>query len=437
MLRVVGISCHTAPLSLREKLAVSPGEYPGLLRELASRPGVEEVALLATCNRTELYLVDGPGGAPGDAARAFFRARGLSGGEADLLYEREGPDCVRHLFSVACGLDSPVLGESQVLGQVKGALARAREAGTAGPILNGLFSRAVAAAGRVHAETGLGAHACSASSAAVEAISQELGGLQGRRVLLLGAGKMAELAGRALRGRGAEVRVVSRNPARSGAVAERCGFAAMPWSELERGLGEADAVICGTAAPHLILDRERVARALARRGGAPGDDAGLRLVVADLAMPRNVDAAVATLPGVRLFDLDELQARARANLEYRRALAGRARDIIEAEVQGFGRWLAGRRVAPLIRAVRRRYESLARAELERALARLGPLAPGQRQVLEEMMGRLVNKGLHGPIKTMCRLAGDGRGWSALEVLAEALLTPGAREARGGCRGRTE
>ncbi|MDI6824119.1 MAG: glutamyl-tRNA reductase, partial [Bacillota bacterium] len=174
-------------------------------------------------------------------------------------------------------------------------------------------------------------------------------------------------------------------------------------------------------------------------GGAMRGDGGVgrRLVVADLAMPRNVDAGVATLPGVRLFDLDELQARARANLEHRRALAGRARDIIEAEVQGFGRWLAGRRVAPLIRAVRRRYESLARAELERALARLGPLAPGQREVLEEMMGRLVNKGLHGPIKTMCRLAGDGRGWSALEVLAEALLTPGAREARGGCRGRTE
>jgi len=441
VLQVVGISCHTAPLDLREKLAVTGDEYPLLLREIAACPGMKEVAVLATCNRTELYLVNDPVRG-GDAARRFFAGRGLGPGEAHLLYHKEGEECVRHLFSVACGLDSPVLGETQVLGQVKGALARAREAGTAGPLLNALFSRAVAAAGRVHAQTGLGSHACSASSAAVEAISQELGGLRGRRVLLVGAGKMADLAGRAMKGRGAEVWVTSRNLARAAALAEKYGFAPLPWAGLERALGEADAVICGTAAPHLILGADRIERAVTGRAAASPalslSPAGeRRLVVADLAMPRNVDPAVAGLPGVRLFDLDELQARARANLEHRRALAAQARDIIEEEAAHFQRWLAGRQAVPLIRAVRRRYLSLARGEMERALARMGPLTPDQRRVLEEMVRRLVNKGLHGPIKAMYRLAGDHEGASQLRVLAEALLTPGTREARGGrCRGQS-
>jgi len=461
VLEVAGISCHTAPLALREKLAVSPDEHPRLLRELASFPEVREAAVLATCNRTEVYLVreeplspaggavgEGEGGAhrgeggPRDPAWHFFLGRGLGSAEG-LLYRKEGEDCVRHLFSVACGLDSPVLGETQVLGQVKEALARAREAGTAGPVLNALFQGAVATAGLVHSRTGLGSHACSASSAAVEAISAELGGLRGCRILLVGAGKMAQLAARALRGRGAEVWVTSRNPARAKEVASRHGLATVPWAELEQRLEQADAVICATGAPHVILGAERVARALAARCAAGGRPSGscasprARLVVADLAMPRNVDPQVGRLAGVRLFDLDELQARALANLEHRRALADQARAIIEEEAARFGKWLSGRRAVPLIRQVRERYQAMARAELERALARMGPLTPGQRRVLEEMVHRLVNKGLHGPIKAMSRAASGPEGEWRLKVLAEALLAPGSREARGGtCRGRT-
>ncbi|MEW6397924.1 MAG: glutamyl-tRNA reductase [Bacillota bacterium] len=463
MLEVAGVSCHTAPLALREKLAVCAEEYPRLLRELALSPAVGEAAILATCNRTEVYLVrhrarlgagpvsDGAGGGGpcSGVAWQFFVGRGLGAGEEQLLYRKEGETCVRHLFSVACGLDSPVLGETQVLGQVREALTRAREAGTAGPVLNALFERAVATAGLVHSRTGLGSHACSASSAAVEAISAELGGLGGCRVLLVGAGKMAELAGRALRGRGAEVWVTSRNLGRAAAVAHRHGLTAVPWTELEERLGQADAVISGTGAPHLILGRERVARALAvrrerqcsREGSASTSASrpagGARLVVADLAMPRDVDPDVAGLPGVRLFDLDELQARARANLEHRRALAGEAQGIIEGEVARFQRWLAARQAVALIRAVRGRYQAMARREVEWALARMGPLTLEQRRVLEEMVQRLVNKGLHGPIKAMGRGAGDREGEWRLAVLAEALLAPGTREARGvACRGRT-
>lgn len=428
MLRVAGVSCHTAPLDLRARLAVAPGEYPVLLRQLAAAPGVEEVVLLATCNRTELYLA-GEGRHPaGDPAESFFARRGLDGGGAHLLYHKEGTDCVRHLFSVACGLDSPVLGETQVLGQVKAALTRAKEAGTAGPVLHALFSRAVATAGRVHSHTGLGRHACSASSAAVEAIGRELGGLRGRRVLVLGSGKMAELASRALRDKGAEVQLTSRNLERATALADRYGFAPLPWAGLEAGLGQADAVICATGAPHVILDRERVARAV-----GTGER---RLVVADLAVPRNVDPGVAELPGVRLFDLDELQAMVRAGLEHRRAVAAQAEELIAGEVEAFCRWLAARRVTPLIREVRRRYREMARAELDRALGRMGPLAPRQRRVLEEMAHRLVNKVLHSPIKTMERLAGEGDGQARLEVLAAALLTPGTREARRRVRAGT-
>lgn len=438
MLRVVGISYHTAPLALREKLAVSSEEHPAMLREIAScprtgeaasGPGTREVAILATCNRTELYLVDDVPPGRDEAAWQFFARRGLESDQASLLYSKEGQQCVRHLFAVACGLDSPVLGETQVLGQVKGALAQAREAGTAGPVITALFSRAVAAAGRVHSRTGLGSHACSASSAAVEAISQELGSLRGSRILLVGAGKMAELAGRALRGRGAEVMVTSRSLGRASALAEKHGFSVLPWADLELGLASADAVICGTAAPHVILGADRMARAVAARGGRP-------LVVADLAMPRDVDPGVTRLPGVSLHDLDQLQARARANLEHRRALAGQAQALIEEEARRFCQWLAGRQAAPLIGAVRRRYLNMARGEVERALARMGPLSPEQRQVLEEMVRRLVNKGLHGPIKAMCRLAGDEGDALQLRLLADALLTPGTREARGGTgRGR--
>ncbi len=415
-LLVVGVSCHTAPLATREKVALGEHERAGVLRQLLADGRVQEAAVLFTCNRTEFYLIPADEG----PAMDFFASRGLEGAELDAIYRRVDIECARHLFRVASGLDSPVLGETQVLGQVKHALSRAQIAGTAGPVVSTVFGRAVAAARRVHNRTGLGGHGFSASAAAVDVIAEALGGLKGRRILLVGAGEMCELAACILAGDEAEVTVCSRSLNHASELADRHGFRVAPWDRLWGEVRRAEAVISGTASPGTVLTSDGVADAVCGRS----------LVICDLAVPRDVDLRVQEVPGVCLWDLDALHARARGKAAAAEAAVAEAEAIVEEEVAAFARWWSGRDVAPLIQAVRRRYHALAREEVDRALDRLGVLTPKQRRVVEEMARKLVNKALHGPIKAMHGWAARGEaGAPYLHALEEAFLAPGSREER--------
>ncbi|HHY94171.1 MAG TPA: glutamyl-tRNA reductase [Firmicutes bacterium] len=410
MAAVVGLSHRTAPLAIRERVSPPSWAWPEILRDLAREPAVGEVALLVTCNRTEIYLVPP---ARVKVGLDFFLAHDRVA--PDHLYVLEDARCTRHLFRVATGLDSPVLGETQVVGQVRQALAVAQSAGTAGADLAALLSAAVAAARRVHRETELGRYATSASEVAVKTAAALLGGLEDKPVLLLGAGKMCELAARALRGRGGRVFVCSRTTSHAAALVSRYGGELLPWGDLGRGLAMARLLICATAAPGVVLEDRMLREALAPERP---------VVVCDLGVPRNVDPRVADLPGVVLLDLDRFQAAALPPAE----ISARAEALLEEEVQKFEERLGARRVASVIRELRERYHGMARAESLRALAAMGDLAPEQRRAVEEMARRIANKALHGPTRALRRWAAAGAdGGRYVEVLREALLARGSRE----------
>jgi len=406
----VGLSHRTAPLAIRERVSPPSWAWPEILRDLAREPGVAEVALLVTCNRTEIYLV------PSVRTKVgldFLLAHDTVA--PDHLYVLEDGRCTRHLFRVASGLDSPVLGEAQVVGQVRQALAVAQSAGTTGADLGALLSAAVAAARRVHRETELGRYATSASEVAVKTAATFLGGLEGKPVLLLGAGKMCELAARALRGKGGRVFVCSRTTSHAAALVSRYGGEILLWEDLRQGLAVARLLICATAAPGVVLE-ERILR------GALAPEKPV--VVCDLGVPRNVDPRVADLPGVVLLDLDRLQADALPPAE----IPAQAEAILEEEVRKFQERLAARQVASVIRELRERYHDVARVESTRALAAMGDLAPEQRRIVEEMARRIVNKALHGPTRALRRWAAAGaEGGHYVEILREALLARGSRE----------
>ena len=414
ILFVAGMSHRTAPVAMREQLALEEDKIREILADLAGRGLLEEVMILSTCNRVEVY---GVAAVPGEARSiAFGRLgshRGLRLRDLEpLLYTATGDEAVLHAFRVAASLDSMVLGEPQILGQVKDAFALARSAGTAGPILHALMSQAFSAAKRVRSETEVGRLAVSISYAAVELARKIFEGLEGRAVLLVGAGEMSELAARHLVDQGAlPLYVANRTWSRAQELARGLGGIAVPFDRVEATLALVDIVITSTAAPEPIVTAAQAQGALQARRGRP-------LFFIDIAVPRNVEAAVNDVENAFCYDIDDLRLVVEANLKERQREALRAQALLEREVAKFADRLQQLEVVPTIVSLREKLEAIRRAELERALGRLPGAGDETRRVMEALSQAIVNKVLHAPLVKLkdSSRTGHGRRWT--EMISE-------------------
>ena len=368
-LLAVGVSHHHAPLEVRERLYLADGHAAELASELGA------AVVLSTCNRTEVYLADGD---PERVRDELERRSGLELGS--LLARWDEGEVVTHLFRVVAGLDSLVPGESQILGQVREAYEGARTRGATGTLLNRLFEDALRAGKRVRTEAKLHELPESVAASAVELGARELAGVEGRRALLFGAGKMSELAARDLRGRGAEVVVASRTLESAQELAERVGGRAAAFDAVAVELPEADLVISATRCPYPILHAEAV-----RPREKP-------LVLVDVAVPRDLDPAIGELEGCTLFDIDALGE----GLVGREDEVREAESIVAEEAARFAEWRRSRDAADAIRDLRARAEEIRAEELARAGARLSELSPRERETVETLTSQIVNKLLHAP-----------------------------------------
>ncbi len=414
MIVVVGLSHRTAPLAVREALAVPRERIAEALRRLREEAGLLEAMLLSTCNRVEVYgRAEEPRAGPLAEALAALHTRPLRDLEPHL-YRLEGDAAVRHAFRVAASLDSMVIGEPQILGQVKEAYALAEGVGTLGAVLNALRNRSVAAAKRARSETGIGRNAVSVSSVAVELARKIFGELRDRQVLLVGAGKMSELAARHLVEGGAQATVLGgRRFERAEELAAALGGRAVPFESLRDELRRAEIVISGTGASGLVIGREDVEAALPARGGRP-------LFLIDIAVPRDVDPLVRKLSLVFLYDLDDLKAVAEANLRERRKEASAAEALVEQEVLEFLAWRRSLDAVPLLVELRQRGDEIRRAEVARARRRLGSLTREQEEAIDAATTAIVNKLLHPPTVALKELAKNGDSSAEIGLIRRLL-----------------
>ena len=419
MIVVVGLSHRSAPLSVRERLALSSAEIPVFLRELRQHPEVGEALLISTCNRVEL-VVSARELAKGDLSALVKIARSALAHRAPNadrhLYHYQGGEAVRHLFRVAASLDSLVVGEPQILGQVKAAFDTACQAKTVGAVLHRVVSRALRAAKRARSQTAIGAGQVSVSSVALDLAEQIFGSLDGRTVVLLGSGEMGETVARLLHQSGAKVLVVGRNADRIAALALRFDAQGLSMAELEAALTKADVVVTSTSAPHYVVDHALVSRVRKQRRGRS-------LFFIDVAVPRDVDPAVGELDGVFLYNVDDLAHVVSESVADRQREAEEAERIVLSEAADYERWLGGEQVTPTIVALRSHFESVISSELERSLrGKLKHLSQTDREALKRMTEAAVNKLLHAPSSRLRRAArGDaGDDQSLADQWASAL-----------------
>jgi glutamyl-tRNA reductase len=404
---VVGVNHRTAPLDVRERFAHGAHEVgPSLARVLGA--GAEGGVLLSTCNRTEFYLSGARDGAPSTISTVLAERLGNGQAVEGYTYTRRDQEAVRHLYRVSSGLDSMILGESQIQGQVRDAWELSR--GQAGPVLHRLFQSALLVGSRVRSETALGEGTASAPSAAVDLAGKIFGSLAGRTALILGAGDMAELAAACLVREGVRVTLVAnRTLERARSVAERHQASALSLDEAWEHFGVVDIVLCSTSAPHAVVTWDHVAEPIGRRRRR-------QLCILDLAVPRDVEASVGRLENVFLYDIDDLQAVAAHGAAQRRAEIPKAEGIVEQEVATFWAWHDSLAVVPVIKEFRGRLDAVRAAELERALKHLGHLAPEDRAQIERFSESLLNKFLHEPTRALKAAAENGRGVALLEAV---------------------
>jgi glutamyl-tRNA reductase len=422
---LVGMNHRTAPLEVRERFAIDdPAPW---LAKLVASPEIDEAALISTCNRVEVVVTTRELEAARHRMRSFFQ-RDLGAGAPlaghlspnAVLYEHVDNDAVRHLFRVASSLDSMVVGEPQILGQVKDAYRIATECGASGPVLSRLFAHTFAAAKRVRRETRIAARPVSVARIAVDLARQIYESLEDKRALLIGAGEMIELALEALRGAGlADVRVANRTPSHAAGLAGRFDASAHGLAELPELLSEADVILSCIAAEAPILDVSLFEQALRARRRRP-------IFVIDIGVPRNVDPAVNQLDDIYLYDLDDLGGVAEANAEERRRESIRAEAIVQEDVERFDGWLTALRAAPTIRRLRARAEAIRRVELERAANRLA-LGEAEWDAVEALTRSIVNKLLHAPLSRLRAQAEREEGLAHLQAARElfALDDPSA------------
>jgi glutamyl-tRNA reductase len=427
----LGVSHKTAPLDLRERLSLTEGRAVGALRELTEAAGIHEATAISTCNRTELYLV------VSDPVEAESTALGVLTRQAEIrptellghLYSLRSGEAARHLFRVTAGLDSMIVGEAEIQGQVKRAYELALVEGGTGPILNRLFRGALAAGGRARDETGISEKNVSIPSVAVELARRTLGDLAERRVLVVGAGETAELLARALVSRGvATVFVANRHYDRAIGLAERFKGTAVRFEELPEQLEHADIVVSATNSPHHIVERDELEQVMKIREGRP-------LLLVDIAVPRDIEPACRELAGVSLHDIDDVQQIAERNASGREAEARRAERILDAEQDRFERWLASLEVVPTIAALRERADEVVRRVLAENEGRWESLAEADRERLSAMAKAIASRLLHEPTLRMKRSAGSDEAYLYVSALRElfGLDVETEPEAEGGAK----
>lgn len=412
---IVGVSHSTAPIEVRERFAFGAHEFADALVDVMAGGRVAEAVLLSTCNRTEFCLVESSEGGATQAAAVLERKAGeLPRSAASYLYQHREADAVRHLFRVVSSLDSMILGEAQIQGQVKDAYERSRAVAYGGrsvvsAVLHRLFQSALAVGGRVRSQTRVAEGAASVPLAAVELARKIFGSLQGRRVMVVGAGEMGELSLRCLVDEGVQVSLVSsRYVERARSLAERFGGRVVLYEEFWRELAQVDLVVTSSAAPHPILTRERLREALPRATQRP-------LCILDIAIPRDVEPDVGQLPNVFLYNIDDLKHVVTANLERRRAEMPRAERLIEEAATEFSDWYVGLEAVPLIRQLRERAETLRQEEWSRFQTQLAHLDPADRERVELLTRGLLKKLLHAPTVRLREAAKNGRAADLLDA----------------------
>jgi glutamyl-tRNA reductase len=413
-LLALGVSHKTAPLDLRERLSLTEGRAAGALRELTEVAGIHEAAAISTCNRTELYLV------VSDPVEAESTALGVLTRQAEIrptellghLYSLRGGEAARHLFRVTAGLDSMILGEAEIQGQVKRAYELALVEGGTGPILNRLFRGALAAGGRAREETGISEKNVSIPSVAVDLARRTLGDLADRRVLVIGAGETAELLARALVSRGVStVFVANRHYDRAIGLAQRFEGTAVRFEELPEQLEAADIVVSATNSPHHIVERDELEQVMKNRAGRP-------ILLVDIAVPRDVEPACREIAGVSLHDIDDVQQIVERNASGREAEARRAEHLLDAEQDRFERWLSSLEVVPTIAALRGRGDEIVRRVLAENEGRWEDLSEADRERLTAMAKAIASRLLHEPTLRMKRSAGSDEAYLYVSALRE-------------------
>jgi glutamyl-tRNA reductase len=425
-LLALGVSHKTAPLDLRERLSLTEGRAVGALQELTAVDGIHEAAAISTCNRTELYLI------VSDPVEAESTALGVLTRQAEIrptelfghLYSLRSAEAAHHLFRVTAGLDSMIVGEAEIQGQVKRAYELALVEGATGPILNRLFRGALAAGGRVREETAIGEKGVSIPSVAVELARRTLGDLGDRRVLVIGAGETAELVAKALVARGAaSVFVANRHYDRAIGLAQRFGGEAVRFEELPEQLQAADIVVSATNSPHHIVERDGLAQVMATRHGRP-------LLLVDIAVPRDIEPECRELAGVSLHDVDDVQQIVERNAGDREGEARRAEPILAAELDRFERWLASLEVVPTIASLRERADEIVGRVLAENEGRWESLGEADRERLVAMAKAISSRLLHEPTLRMKRSAGSDEAYLYVSALRELFGLDAETEPEG-------
>jgi len=412
-LLLLGVSHKTAPVALRERLALTTVEAERFLREVAALPEVREAAVISTCNRTELYLVVGDGVAAESAVLSLLSKRaGIRPTElAEVMYSPRNCDAARQLFRVASGLESMIVGESEVQGQVRRAYELALETGVTGPMLNRLFTTALSTGKRVRSETAIARGRASVSTVAVDLAQDVMGDLEERHVVIIGAGETAELTAQALAAKGVRtVFVANRHADRARSVAARFGGAVVSLDALPGQLEVADIVVASTSSPHPIVGSEELGQVMRARGERP-------LMLIDIAVPRDVDPASGDLPGVTLYDIDDLQAVVARTLEVRAGEGRKAEAIVEEEIQRFAGFLGGTEVLPTIAALRAHADDIVDQVLAENASKWESASPRDLTRVEAIARATVNRLLHEPTIRM-RAMGPGSSHGRLALLRE-------------------
>jgi glutamyl-tRNA reductase len=419
----IGVNHKTAPVEIRERMSFSEGSLQEAYTKLLAGPVVRGCVIISTCNRTEIYahVMDVEPGV--DAVINLLRQK--SGVEPALIkkytYILTGNKTVHHLFRVAAGLDSMLLGETQILGQVRDAYQSAQKHSATDKVINTLFMQAIAVGKRARAETGIDRHAVSISYAAVELAKQFFGKLTGRSVLVVGAGKMSELTAKHLVANGVSGVIVSnRSYERAVCLARQFNGRAVKFDELYGHLGSADIVISCTAASHYVVRTKGVQQVLA-------ENPGKKIMMIDIAVPRDIEPGVRELPGVTLYDIDDLQNVVDGNMMERKRAAVFAEAIIEDQVDEFLRWLGSQFVIPTVAALKRRGEEIKQKELLRAFNKLGDLSEHDRKVIGSLANSIVNQLLHTPVKQLKEYALTEKGPVYTEAINKLFCLDEAAE----------
>jgi glutamyl-tRNA reductase len=415
-LLLTGVSHKTAPVEVREGLAFHEDSLPAALHGLKSCAGISEAVILSTCNRVEIMITTVDGADPQAIVDSFLANQKAvdPASIAPNLYRHEGREAIHHLFRVASSLDSMVIGEPQILGQLKAAYAAAKEAGAVCGWLDGLMTRAFGVAKRVRSETGIGQMAVSVSYAAVELARKIFGSLSHRTVMIVGAGKMSELAARHLRRSGADhVFVTNRTHERAVEMAKLFQGTPVEYTRFTAMLPEVDILIASSGAPHYILHKDEMQRVIAARRNKP-------MFLIDIAVPRNIDPAINELDNVFLYDIDDLKEVVEANLRERSKEAERAEALVEEEVERMMVRLKVAEVTPTIMGLQEQLEHIRAAEIEKVRHKYGPLTPEMEQALEMATRGMINKIAHGPISELRNQAGQPDGANVIAVVKKVF-----------------